>query len=338
MQKRISRRRFICYGCSAAAGLAGWPIIKAMTRDSAMAADNPSDRREALFWEKGEDDRVRCQLCFRSCDIAAGERGYCGVRVNYEGVLYTLVFGNLASVTFGPVEKKPLHHYLPGAQANNYGTAGCNLHCKFCHNWHLSRRRPEELSRTHSLTPREAVKRAEDEGVSLISFTYNEPTVFYEFMLETAELARGKGLGINVNSNAMIKEKPLRRLMRHTDCTTIDLKAFSEDFYREVCGGSLSQVLENIKIMKELGVLVEVVNLVIPGLNDDAAAIRSMCRWLRENAGEDTPLHLNRFSPAYKLTDISPTPVSTLEEALHIATEEGLQYVYIGNVSCGSVL
>ena len=285
-----------------------------------------------MFWEKGEGQSVHCRLCFRSCRISAGERGYCGVRINVDGMLRTLVFGKMGTVTHGPVEKKPLHHFLPGALACNFGTAGCNLNCRFCHNWHLSQRKPEELDRYEVLTPKDAVERAKGRHASVVSFTYNEPTTFYEFMLRTAELARESGIKVNVNTNALMQEVPLRTLMKPKDSATVDLKAFDETFYRNVCEGSLAPVLKNISTMMEMDVWVEIVNLVIPGLNDHLDMIRDMCRWICSNAGPDTPMHFNRFVPAYRLTNIQPTPVRTLERARQVAVDEGLNYVYIGNV------
>ncbi len=287
--------------------------------------------REALYWERAEGGDVRCLLCFRTCRIPPESRGYCGVRVNVGGTLQTMVHGNMSAVTYSPVEKKPLHHYLPAARASNYGTAGCNLRCLFCHNWHMSQRRLEELG-YETLTPEDAVERARRANAALVSFTYNEPTTFYEFMLETAGLARAAGLRINVNTNGLMREEPTRNLMRAGDSATVDLKAFDEEFYRDTCDGSLSPVLDSIKVLKDMGVWVEIVNLVIPGLNDESNTIRSMCRWIVDHVGADVPLHVNRFVPSYRLTDVPATPVATLERAHGIAVQEGLHHVYIGNV------
>ncbi len=304
--------------------------------------------REAMYWEPADNGDVRCLLCFRACRIRPESRGYCGVRVNVGGALQTMVHGNMSAVTYSPVEKKPLHHYLPGALANNYGTAGCNLHCLFCHNWHMSQRKLEDLH-YETVTAADALDRARMRDAALVSFTYNEPTTFYEFMLETAERARASGLRVNVNTNGLMREAPMRRLMRAGDSATVDLKAFDDEFYRDICGGSLSYVLDSIEIMKDIGVWVEVVNLVIPELNDESDTIRSMCRWIVDHAGADVPLHVNRFVPAYRLTNIPSTPVATLERAHSIAVQEGLHHVYIGNVpghrhnstychACGAVL
>jgi len=360
-----SRREFISLSCKTLASLLVWPGLLPKHETDLKASDpereyfshfkqeveeetrperDPSQPeeemeqpgtippREASYYQKAENDTVTCQLCFRSCQIDPGERGYCGVRENQEGILKTLVFGNMAAVTFGPVEKKPLHQYLPGAQANNYGTAGCNLNCKFCHNYRLSQHKLEELDNYESLSPENALERARSRRVDLLSFTYNEPTVFYEFMLETGRLARKEGLGVNVNTNAMLQEEPLKELLEVADSATVDLKGFSREFYREVCDGELEPVLRNLKLIKEQNVWLEIVNLVIPELNDDPEEIREMCCWIREELGADVPVHFNRFMPSYKLTDLPSTPVSRLEEARKIAVEEELNYVYVGNV------
>ena len=360
-----NRREFISLGCKTLASLLVWPGLLPK-HETELTASEPGQKiysqleqeveeetrperdpsqseeemeqpgtippQEASYYQKEENNIVSCQLCFRSCRIGPGERGYCGVRVNQEGLLKTLVFGNMAAVTFGPVEKKPLHQYLPGAQANNYGTAGCNLSCKFCHNYRLSQHKLEELDNYESLSPENALERARSRQVDLLSFTYNEPTVFYEFMLETARLARKEGLGVNVNTNAVLQEEPLRELMEAADSATVDLKGFSREFYREVCDGKLDPVLRNLKIIKEMDVWLEIVNLVIPELNDDLEEIQEMCRWIMNELGPNVPVHFNRFMPSYKLTDLPSTPVKTLEEARQVAVEEGLNYVYVGNV------
>ncbi len=347
----MDRRKFINLSCRTLASLMMLPGLsgislhenflsdetlttgkKARAAGEIQLTEEEIKAREAMYYSRLENEQIRCELCFRGCRLSPGDRGYCRVRKNHEGKLYTLVYGNMTSVTYGPVEKKPLHQYKPGAQANNYGTAGCNLRCKFCHNWRLSQKKLEEVGRYEELTPERAVLNARSRQASLISFTYNEPTVFYEFMLDTARKAREEGLGVNVNTNAVLQEEPLRELMQHADSATVDLKGFSEEFYRDICEGELEPVLNNLKIMKEMGVWVEVVNLVIPTLNDDEDMIEDMCGWLYEELGPETPLHLNRFMPRYKLQDLSSTPVETLERARNIAIDRGLKYVYIGNV------
>jgi len=341
----LGRREFLKMGCWGLAatlflsrlnGLTTFDfnqVVKGSMRlDGLRLTDQDIMVEEARYYSQLDNNMVGCELCFRGCRISPGERGFCQVRKNHEGKLYSLVYGNMGTVTVGPVEKKPLHQYRPGARANNYGTAGCNLSCKFCHNWMLSQQKLEELDSYQHYMPQEAVEYALQREAKLISFTYNEPTVFIEFMLETAQLAREQGLGVNVNTNALLAEKPLQDLMSLADSATVDLKGFSQDFYREICQGELDPVLKNLQRMKEMGVWVEVVNLIIPGLNDQEEMIQNMCRWFYEQLGPQTPLHLNRFVPAYRLQNIAPTPVGTLERARDIAVQEGLDFVYIGNV------
>jgi len=331
----LERREFICKSLKTLTAAAFLPGLKAVEDVEEFFLELNGKEiftREALYYSQQKDNLVRCELCFRGCRLPSGESGYCGVRKNEEGTLLTLVYGNMAAVTYGPVEKKPLHQYRPSAQANNYGTAGCNLSCKFCQNWRLSQRRLEEVGDYEHVKPEEAVLNARSRGADLISFTYNEPTVFYEFMLETARLAREENMGANVNTNACLQQKPLRELMEYADSATVDLKGFSEDFYRDLCDGELQPVLRNLKIIKEMGVWLEIVNLVIPTLNDDMDKIEEMCQWIKEELGPETPVHFNRFMPRYKLQDLSSTPVASLEKARETAVETGLDYVYVGNV------
>lgn len=287
---------------------------------------------EAMFYQVMGDHQVKCQLCFRGCLIPPNRRGYCGVRENQGGVLYSLIYGYMAAVAADPVEKKPLHHFLPGATAYSFGTAGCNLNCKFCHNWPLSQRSLEEVGSFWEYTPEMAVEETERRGAEILSFTYNEPTVFYEFLYEAAQIARKKEILTHVNTNAAFNEEPLRYLLEYTDSFTVDLKGFSDSFYQDVCQGQLEPVLRNLKIMGEEGSWVEIVNLVIPGLNDDPELIRHMCQWIYHHLGSSVPLYFNRFFPFYRLTHLEATPVRILEEARQIAMDEGLQYVYVGNV------
>lgn len=289
------------------------------------------DGSEAMFYEKLDANRVQCKLCFRNCIIPEGEKGFCQNRKNSEGNLYNLTYSRPAAVQVDPVEKEPQHHFLPGTDILCLGTAGCNFRCVFCHNWHLSQRTIEETG-YDEYSPAQIVEMTLMRGLPTISFTYNEPTVFYEFMYETARLAKEEGIRIIFHSNGSLNSEPLKKLLPYVDGVTIDLKGFTEDFYREASKASLNPVLETLKIISQEGVWLEIVNLVIPGLNDDPEDIRRMCQWIYENLGPDVPLHFSRFFPAYRLTSISATPVKTLEEAYSIAREEGLRFVSIGNV------
>ena len=306
--------------------------------------------QEAMYYQRLEGGRVRCQVCFRNCMLSPGEVSFCRNRENRDGTLYNLVYGRPSAVQFDPVEKEPLHHYLPGTDMLCLGTAGCNFRCKFCHNWTLSQHSIEEIGIYHDLDPQAALERARQRWrPPSISFTYNEPTAFYEYAYHIAKLAADNGIRVVFHSNGSMNPDPLRGLLPYVSAVTIDLKAFHDDFYREVCQGELEHVLRTLKIIREEGVWLELVNLVIPGLNDNMDDIRRMCCWISENVGPETPLHFSRFFPAYRLTAVLPTPVETLEAAHAVAREEGLQFVSIGNVpghlynstfcpGCGEVL
>ncbi len=274
---------------------------------------------------------VRCQLCPKGCVISEGHRGDCGVRENRGGKLYTMVFGNPCSLNNDPIEKKPLYHFLPATLAFSLATAGCNLHCQYCQNWTISQKRPEEVEAI-DLPPEKLVSAAAKYGSTSIAYTYSEPIIFYEYMLTTARLARAVGLRSVVISAGYINTAPLKELCRAVDAIKIDLKGFNEDFYKKVCDATLEPVLKTIKTIKEEGVHLEIVNLVVPTLNDDQDELRALARWVVDNVGPDVPTHFSRFYPQYQLKNLPPTPVETLERARDAAMEEGIRYAYIGNV------
>lgn len=290
-----------------------------------------SDKHKALYWQPKEAKAVGCLLCPRKCQIPNKARGFCGVRENRDGTLYTLVYGEAAAVHIDPIEKKPLFHFLPATTAFSLATAGCNLRCKFCQNWEISQSRPEEIQPA-LITPEEIVRQAKASGSKTIAYTYTEPTVFYEYMLDTAILARASGLKNIMHSAGFINQEPLKDICKHIDAANIDLKGFTQDYYGDVCSGSLDNVLRTLKIIKEEGVHLEITNLILPELNDSPDEIEKMCGWIKENLGVSTPVHFSRFWPMYKLTNLAPTPVATLEAAQSIAKNAGLKYVYIGNV------
>ena len=274
---------------------------------------------------------VRCELCPRRCVVNPGGRGFCRVRENRGGVYYSLVWGNPCAAHLDPIEKKPLFHVLPSTRSYSVATAGCNLQCKFCQNWEISQAAPEDLL-NHDMPPEAIVAQALQSGARSIAYTYVEPTVFYEYMTDVARLARKQGLRNVCHSNAFINPEPLKELCGLLDAANFDLKGFSEEYYRDMCSGQLAPVLDTLKTCRREGVHLELTNLVVPTRNDDETAIRAMCRWIKEELGADTPLHFSRFYPLYKLRNLPPTPVSTLERARAIARAEGLRYVYIGNV------
>lgn len=296
-----------------------------------MTRATPHNYREAMFYKKLQENRVKCQICFRKCIIPDGGRGFCRVRENKEGTLYSLVHSRPSAVHIDPIEKEPQLHNLPGTFILCLGTVGCNFKCKQCHNWHLSQSSPGDL-RTYNLPPEQVVEFALERKIPTISFTYNDPIVFYEYVYDVAVLAKEKGLNILWHTNAAIEPEPLRKLLKYTDAMTVDLKGFCEEVYREIYSGELAPVLRALKIIKEEGVWLEIVNLIIPTINDNPEEIREMCLWIKENLGAYVPIHFSRFVPSFRLTHLPRTPVETLEMARNIAREVGLLFSTIGNV------
>lgn len=286
--------------------------------------------KECLYYKKLKENNVQCQLCPRFCVIKEGLRGNCGVRANKNGILYSLVYGKPVSARADPIEKKPLFHFLPGTKSYSIGTAGCNLHCLYCQNWEISQCRPEE-AQSLNLTPEQIVKNARKENCKSIAFTYTEPTVFYEYMLDIAKLAKKEGIKTILVNNGYINEGPLKELCKYISAANIDLKAFTDKFYKDICSGSLKPVLNSLKILKKKKVWLEITNLIISGKNDNMEEIEKMCRWVRKELGKETPLHFSRAFPMYKLLNIDITPEKTLLNAKNIA-DKYLDYVYIGNI------
>ncbi len=287
--------------------------------------------REAKYYKKLDDNYVQCLLCPRKCMLPPGATGFCRNRKNIDGKLYTLVYGRLCSVNIDIIEKAPFYHVLPGSKRLACAAVSCNLRCKYCQNWHISQVGPGEVPEYY-IPPEELVKIAKKYGLKIICFTYTEPTVCYEYMLDVFKIAKKEGLITTIVSNGYINPEPLKELLKYTDAIKIDLKGFTEDFYREVSMGDLKSVLRTLKIIKKSGVWLEIVNLVVPTLNDNPEDIRRMCEWIRDSLGPDVPVHFTRFHPDYKLTNLPATPIKTLERAVKIAKEVGLHYVYIGNV------
>lgn len=274
---------------------------------------------------------VQCDLCPTECVLEDYQIGGCRTRINKEGSLYSLVYGKPCAVAIDPIEKKPFFHFLPATTAFSIATAGCVLGCKFCQNWQISQANPEEVDH-QELSPADAVRQAVFYQCRTITYTYTEPTVFYEYMYDIARIAKQYGIRNTMHSCGYINEKPLRELSKYLDAADVDLKAFTEDFYNKICGGRLKPVLNSLIVLKQEGVWLELTNLVIPTLNDDRAQIRDMCRWIVKELGPDVPLHFSRFFPYYKLKNLPPTPLETLESARKTAMDAGLRYVYIGNI------
>jgi pyruvate formate lyase activating enzyme len=325
-------------------------ILSAMVLTAAYAEqDGKAVPKPAEYWRSVKNNIVQCLLCPRKCVLAVDKRGACAVRINKDGKLYTLGYGNPVAIHIDPIEKKPFFHVAPGESVFSLAVAGCNMRCIFCQNWQISQARPDETE-NYNIPPEEVVKKAIESKCKFICYTYTEPTVFYEYMLDIAKLAKKKGLKNTMHSCGYINPEPLKELLKYMDAVNVDLKGFTEEFYTKMSfDAKLKPVLETLKIVKQEGVWLEITNLLIPGLNDDPEKIKEMCVWIKENLGDDVPLHFSRFMPAYRLENLPPTPVEKLEEARKIAISVGLKYVYVGNMpghewentycpNCGKIL
>ncbi|MFH1505052.1 MAG: AmmeMemoRadiSam system radical SAM enzyme [Candidatus Omnitrophota bacterium] len=289
-----------------------------------------SNLKQALYWER-LDETVQCLLCPRKCILRNGQKGFCRARKNIKGKLYSLNYGRPVALHVDPIEKKPFAHVYLGTKSFSIAAAGCNLRCKFCQNWEISQLDSEKV-KAKFIPPEEIISMTKQTNSKTIAFTYTEPTVFYEYMLGIAKLAKKEDIDCVMHSAGYINEKPLRQLVRYIKAVNIDLKGFSEKYYSAFCSGDLKSVLNTLKILKEEGVWIEITTLLIPGGNDSDEEITHLCQWVKENLGENTPIHFSRFYPMYKLINLSPTPVSTLLRAKTIAEEQGLKFIYIGNV------
>ncbi|MGB3082297.1 MAG: AmmeMemoRadiSam system radical SAM enzyme [Candidatus Omnitrophota bacterium] len=332
-QKKFTRRDFLKKCLTAGLGMgASLYLFGLFSKYKAYAAiGEKRGMREALFYEKMGGDAVRCLLCPNQCMLSNGQRGFCRVREPVDGKLYTLVYELVCSVHVDPIEKKPLYHMLPGSKSFSVATAGCNSRCKNCQNWTISQRPPEETT-NRFLSSGNLVARASANGCASIAYTYTEPIIFYEYMMEASRLAKEKGIYNVMVTGGKINPEPARELGKYVDAANFDLKGFDKKFLRENCAQDLDKILQALTIMKQEGIWVEVTNLIVPTLNDNMNDIRRMVKWLKSNLGPDTPLHFSRFWPQYKLRSLYPTPVETLKRARDIAREEGIHYVYIGNV------
>jgi pyruvate formate lyase activating enzyme len=298
------------------------------------ASQSSSDAQftvEARFYEKLPYKKIKCKLCPRECVIDDRERGYCGVRENHGGTYYSLVHSRICSANIDPIEKKPLFHFAPGTSAFSVATAGCNVNCKMCQNWEISQVRPEQVHADY-IPPARLAGLASGNRCYSIAYTYSEPTVFCEYVLDAAAAGRAAGIKSLVISGGYIQQDPLMELCKRVDAIKIDLKAFSEKFYKEVVNGELKPVLNTIVAIRKAGVWNEIVYLVIPTLNDSDQEFRAAARWVKTELGPDVPLHFSQFHPEYLLKNLPTTPVQTLERAKAISDAEGLNYVYIGNI------
>lgn len=288
--------------------------------------------KEALFYSREEDKSVRCYLCNHRCNIQDRKKGICAVRQNLNGVLYTQVYGNLVAQHIDPIEKKPLFHYYPGSQSFSIATVGCNFRCLHCQNADISQAPRESFIPSNRIIPPEKVVEATKKNRCLsISYTYTEPTIYFEYALDCAQLAKKEGLGNVFVTNGYITREALSEIKPYLDAANIDLKSFRDDFYRRICGARLEPLLESIKAYKEFGIWIEITTLIIPNHNDSLEELQDIARFIKE-LGIETPWHVTAFYPTYKLTDQPRTPATALRKAREIGLQEGLRYVYTGNL------
>lgn len=332
MSRELSRRDLalaVCGG-AAAVGLArratGQGPAVGSTVETAEAL-----AREASWYTKLDEGRVECNLCPRACQVANAERGFCGVRENRDGRYYTLVHSVACTLHEDPIEKKPFFHFLPGETALSFATAGCNAECKFCQNWEISQFRPEQVKAVY-LPPEALAASARRAGIPILTSTYSEPVVFWEYVRDTAVAGKQLGLRSTVVTNGYIQERPLRDVLPHLAAVKVDLKSFREGFYRDLVRAELKPVLKALEVIRASGVWLEIVVLVIPTLNDSEAEIRDLARWVKNHLGAGVPVHFTRFHPTYRLLNLPPTPLPTLERAWTVARGEGLEFTYLGNV------
>jgi pyruvate formate lyase activating enzyme len=331
----LDRRRFLRCALASGAALGSGVLAETAAAVPAVAeGGTQSDAQfvfEARFYEKLANRKIKCKLCPRECMVGDKERGYCGVRENRGGVYYTLVHSRVCAAHVDPIEKKPLFHYLPGTVAFSIATAGCNVNCKFCQNWEISQSRPEQIPAQY-ISPHQAAEIARQNNCPTIAYTYSEPVIFAEYLMDTADAGHAAGVRSIVVSNGYMQHDSLERAYGKMDAVKIDLKAFSESYYSKVVTGQLKPVLESLVTLRKMGKWTEIVYLVVPALNDSDAELRGLASWIKTNLGPEVPLHFTQFHPEYLLKNLSITPVSTLERAKAIADAEGLHYVYIGNV------
>ena len=289
------------------------------------------NNNECRYYRKLEDGKLECLLCPHHCHIADGKTGICHSRCNHNGVLVSEVYAKPCALAIDPIEKKPLYHFHPGTTCLSIACTGCNFRCLNCQNYDISQASPEQVDHYH-LTPEEIVVLCQKHQCPGIAYTYTEPLTYLEYITDTARLAHEAGLWNILVTAGYVCQEPLKELLPYLDAANIDLKSFSDDIYKRVSGGHLQPVLDTILAMRDAGMWIELTNLVIPGINDDMDMIRRMCRWLKDNNLTNAPLHFSRFFPRYKMQDIPPTPLQTLQPAKQVAEEEGIRFVYLGNV------
>lgn len=372
-QARLTRRAALQFGGLGCAGLLSaasiWSLFRKAALDSAPAdvfkGDAPNDEVWALWQKRGwvREARhylklgrnVQCKVCPNNCVLEPGDRSHCRNKVNRDGTLWTMAYANPCTFHIDPVEKKPLFHFLPGTATFSLATSGCVFRCLNCQNWEISQKKPEETKdprspeyrlkppvpaalsmgevRALSLFPDDLAAVTESLGCPSISYTYSEPTAYYEYALDCCKAAHKRKLKNILVSCGSIEERPLRDIAQFVDAAHVDLKGFDDETYRKLNSGRLDPILNSLKTLKSMGVWFEIINLIVPTYTDDVEMVKRMCGWLVENLGPDTPLHFSRFHPQHKLTHLPPTPVNTLLRAREVARTAGLHFVYIGNVA-----
>ena len=330
---RLTRRDFIKNGLSGACFLCMAGIFGIYRTSEAYAPEKGFMNPIRSPWFAGlSNSEIMCTLCPNQCRISPGNRGKCGVRENRNGTGYTLAYGNPVLVQIDPVERKPFFHVMPGSRALSVSTAGCPLTCRFCEVWDMAQVSPESVY-AYDLSPDKIVIQAKSAGAHSISYAFGEPVAFFEYMNDISVRARKEGLLNLMHSSGYISHEPLEAIIENLDAVNIDLKGFDPEFYRTMVGGDIEPVKETLRILKKAHIHIEITNLLIPALNDDMEQIRKMCTWINNELGDNVPVHFARFYPLYKLANLPPTPVSTLDRARAVAIESGLKHVYISRVA-----
>ncbi len=338
-KNKLSRRKFLKLGL---AGIGGISLLTGSSRKSFSSspdAEHPPGARlglvkpePSIWFEKLENNKLKCTLCPKFCELKVGHRGPCRVRENRDGKGYTLAYGNPALIQEDPIERKPYFHVLPGSRSLSIATAGCNLSCKFCEVWDMALTAPEELY-AYEVSPEETIEYASESKVGSLSYSFGEPVVFYEYMKDIAVRAKETGLLNLMHTAGYINREPLEEISGYLDGVNVDLKSIENSFYKEIVGGELQTVLDTLRYLRKKNMHIEITNMVIPTLNDDRKQIKKMCDWIVRNLGPSIPVHFARFYPLYKLSGLPRTPVATLDMARETAMTAGLEYVYVSRVT-----
>lgn len=339
--KNLTRRRFLgtCAACGFLAGVPATALSKTEEKHRTLPNIPLKDLKLAAYWEPvPEKNMVRCTLCPNKCERKEHEVTACHTRINQGGKLYSMAYAKPCVLAYDPLTKNPLYHVSPGATAIGAATAGCNLKCKYCQNWDISQVGPEK-TKNLDFTPAQFIEKAKQKGLKWITFSYTEPTVYYEFALETAMRAKKSGIRVAMSSAGFMLERPLRQLMQYVSAFSITLKGSTDEFYKDVCKANLDDVKKSINIIAKSRCWLEVVYLIVPGLNDDNRSFETAAKFVATLRQKNVPLHFLRFTPMYLLRNLPPTPTATMNRAYDIASKSGLKYVYVdisGHKACST--